>query len=101
LKYVNLEDTQVESISNNMFTNCTSLEKIAFPSKINLIETDAFAGCTGLTEMDFSRCTAVPVNCEFKNLEIDKITVYVSEDMLQSFIDAWGSRGFKSIEVRK
>lgn len=101
LKYVNLEDTQVEELSNNMFTNCTALEKIAFPSKINLIETDAFAGCTSLTEMDFSRCTAVPRNSEFDNLEIDKITVYVSADMLQSFTDAWGSRGFKSIEIKK
>lgn len=100
LKRVNLEDTQVKDISNNMFTNCTALEEIAFGSKIELIESDAFANCTSLKIMDFSRCIAVPVNREFKNLEIDKITVYVSADMLQAFTEAWGSRGFKSIEVK-
>lgn len=71
-----------------------------------MIYANAFKGCSGLKSIDLSKCTQIPdigtdvINTKFI-VPNGNITVYVAEDMLDAFTDAWGGFGFAAIKVKQ
>ncbi|MCD7817834.1 MAG: leucine-rich repeat domain-containing protein [Lachnospiraceae bacterium] len=56
LETIDLSGTSVSRIRNMAFAYCTNLKSISMPSTLygyNFLETNAFIGCTSLTDMDF------------------------------------------------
>lgn len=51
-KFTGLENTKLETISDGMFSSCTSLFEIKLPETVRTIGSGAFAGCTNLMNID-------------------------------------------------
>ena len=49
----------VETIGNNIFDGCTSLQTVTFEKGSQLKTVDGFSNCTALTTVDMSACTQV------------------------------------------
>lgn len=105
LKRINMDETKVTEIPKSAFENCTSLEEIAF-GNLTMIYANAFKGCSKLKSIDLSKCTQVPdigtdvINTKFI-VPNGNVILYVAEDMLDAFTDAWGGFGFAAIKVKQ
>ncbi|MBQ9790183.1 MAG: leucine-rich repeat domain-containing protein, partial [Clostridia bacterium] len=56
----NLASSIVKRIANNSFAGCTSLSgELIFPSTLETLNNGAFSGCSGITKIDLSACTAL------------------------------------------
>ncbi len=83
------ENSQLTSISDSMFSGCSSLENITIPSRISSIGNNAFYGCSSLKEITlsenitsigeraFSGCSGLTqVNYNVRNLSTDNGVPY-------------------------
>ncbi len=65
---LDLTECKNAKIDNDVFKNCTTLERIIFPSSLKSIGYNAFEGCTNIKELDFSMCNIESISGEaFKN----------------------------------
>ena len=54
LTEINLGNTQVDTINDTTFYNCSGLKTVKLPAKLTTIGNSAFWGCSKLTEIDLS-----------------------------------------------
>lgn len=94
---MDFSNTQVEFISNYVFSGCTNLEEIIFGNSIKRVGDGTFENCKSLKTIDLSLCDQIPTN----GFEINQwqytfssvsdevkaaITIYVkSEDLKTEF----------------
>lgn len=101
LKTINSSNAVLaNTISPDMFANCTSLREIVIPACYTVIGNNSFAGCTALEklyimshEADLSSATATTFPAS------EKLTIYVTSDKVKRDIDALGIAGTKVVDL--
>ena len=88
----------MQSIGEQAFCNCRSIEGLVFPESMETIQTSAFEGCYGINSIVCkSDMPANVLNNAFDGVAKDNFTLEVPESAIQQYQAASGWKDFKRI----
>ena len=87
-------------IGAQIFSGCSSLERVVCPANINLIASVAFENCTSVKEIYLYSPVKVSIDSKtFENVDASKVTVYVPKTLITTYKadSKWEEFNFQSL----